>query len=733
MKTWNENIKNKCEFYRLSQNEYFNICDLLGRDPKGVEWALFSALWSEHCSYKSSKVHLRKFNFRNSSVVESEGENAGIIDLGQGEKVIFKMESHNHPSYIEPFHGAATGVGGILRDIFTMGARPIALADYLCFGEDSYPRMPYLKKEVVHGISSYGNCVGVPTVTGFTESFKSYNGNILVNAMAVGLIQGDEPIAFSKAQGVGNYVVYVGAKTGKDGVHGASMASESFSESIEKKKPNIQIGDPFFEKLLIESCLEVLKENLVIAMQDMGAAGLTSSSFEMAAKGEVGLTLHLDKVPLRDSSMTPEEILLSESQERMLLICKPENFKKLASVFEKWGLDAAIIGEVTNSKNVVLTWKNEEICSIHPNLLVNQAPRYDRPFEKPVSQNQKNLNKLEQIDLNHFVQKYLSDFSSKEWIYKQYDQQVGCRTARGCDFSIALLELPRSQRGLAISLGCRPSVMRLDTEIGAYDSVFFPALKMAAKGASAVGITDCLNFGNPEKEKIMGELVHSIECIARGAEVLNAPVISGNVSLYNETQGVNITSTPAIGMVGVRKNLEKIPSDHFEKENQDVYLIRLPMIESLHSVSETTQKDYFFKGKFDPVQVAEFIHFIKDFSESFETSLVVGGGGLPVALAKMSFKGTGFKGDAKYFNTLESLELVKENFYELIVSTKSGCKIKDEFIKLKNKYKKIDSVVLHSIGKTQNNLFEIPNFVSCTIAELSKEYSKSDQLYWGKE
>ena len=333
-----EELTAKLSKYRLSQGEYKEVCKLLGgREPKGVEWALFSALWSEHCSYKSSRVHLKKFAFKSPRVLQAMGENAGVIDLGQGEKVAFKMESHNHPSYIEPYQGAATGVGGILRDIFTMGARPIALANYLCFGEPTAPRMQALVDGVVRGIAGYGNCVGVPTITGQTEFHSSYNGNILVNALALGLVCGDEPIVTSPARGIGNLVVYVGAKTGRDGVHGASMASESFGADSESKRPTVQTGDPFFEKLLIESCLEVMQKNLVAAIQDMGAAGLTSSSFEMAAKGGVGLRIHLDQVPLRDSSVGPEEILLSESQERMLLICEPSKLKAVQEVFHPAG------------------------------------------------------------------------------------------------------------------------------------------------------------------------------------------------------------------------------------------------------------------------------------------------------------------------------------------------------------------------------------------------------------
>ncbi|MCK6598473.1 MAG: phosphoribosylformylglycinamidine synthase subunit PurL [Bdellovibrionaceae bacterium] len=591
-----DELKNKLKHYRLSQGEYEKMISLLGREPKSIEWPLFSALWSEHCSYKSSKIHLRKFSYRNTITRDDSDENAGLVDLGFGEKIIFKMESHNHPSFIEPFQGAATGVGGILRDIFTMGARPIALADYLCFGRtENNPRMKYLEQEVVRGISSYGNCVGVPTVTGFTEYDASYDNNILVNAMAVGLVTEGMPLASSKAHGIGNLVVYVGAKTGKDGVHGAAMASESFDENNEAKKPNIQIGDPFYEKLLIESCLEVLKEKLVVSMQDMGAAGLTSSSFEMAAKNQVGFDMHLDQVPRRDSTLTPEEILLSESQERMLLVCVPENLEKIKKSFEKWGLDASPIGKINDTKKMRLFWNGDLLTEIEPGLIVDSAPRYERPFTKYNSskkisandfdnQSRKLLENLaETVAIESTSQeteellkniihkmKHNSSFSKKNWIYEQYDQRVGARTMKDASATLAILKLP-SHRELALSVGCRPSVMRLDTELGSKDALLYPALQMAVKGFKPLAITDCLNFGNPEKLEVMTDFVTTVDNYAHLAQLIDAPVISGNVSFYNETQNKNITPTPAIGMVGLKENESPVPECHFHEEGLEVY------------------------------------------------------------------------------------------------------------------------------------------------------------------
>ncbi len=555
-------VQAKLKKYRLRESEYELMKSLLKRDPRSIEWALFSALWSEHCSYKSSKVHLKKFAWKHPRVLTSEGENAGVVDLGEGERIAFKMESHNHPSFIEPFHGAATGVGGILRDIFTMGARPIALSDYLCFGAPEAPRMKMLMKQVVKGISYYGNCVGVPTVSGATYSMPEYNQNILVNAFALGLFEGDRKVTVSGAQGVGNYVVYVGAKTGSDGVHGASMASEAFSEDMESKRPTVQIGDPFFEKLLIEACLEILDQKLVVAMQDMGAAGLTSSSFEMASKGQVGLKLHLDRVPLRDSRLGPEEILLSESQERMLLICEPSKLNAIQEIFHKWGLESTHIGEVVKSREVELLWNGEVLTKIDPDLLVENAPMYQRPYSALKIKN------------NYKYQDQTLAKDSKKWIYRQYDQRVGLRTVQEAGHPVALVRLD-SGRMISIALGCRPWLMKQDPVVGAYDTIFEPAIKMVCAGAWPVAITDCLNFGNPEKPEIMSEFVASVEAIAHSAKLWDAPVISGNVSFYNETEGRSIPSTPATGVVGLKQKNSPLVKDYFTAENLNVALIGL--------------------------------------------------------------------------------------------------------------------------------------------------------------
>lgn len=631
----------KLKQYRISKPEYDMITQLLGREMKGVEWALFSALWSEHCSYKSSRVHLKKFGKTlTSSVLQSQGENAGVVDLGFGEKVIFKMESHNHPSFIEPYQGAATGVGGILRDIFTMGARPIASADFLCFGGPKAERMKVLVDGVVRGISGYGNSVGVPTVTGATHFDESYNKNILVNAMNVGLVLEGQPISLSGAKGPGNDVVYVGAKTGKDGVHGASMASESFGANNEAKKPNVQIGDPFYEKLLIESCLEVIGQDLVVSIQDMGAAGLTSSSFEMSAKGGLGFDLELDKVPVRDSTIGPEEILLSESQERMLLICEPAKFAAIEKIFANWGLDAVRVGKVRADKTMRLLWKGETLAEIDPGLVVDNSPEYKRPYDAWIPKRRAgDLPKIKPAapgagvtggpDVSHMkswiaetVNERLAgaEWASREDIYHQYDQRVGAKTARGADAQAALLRLPASGRGMFVATGCRPALMKVDAQIGAYDAVVEPSLKMAIKGGRPIGVTDCLNFGNPEKPEIMSEFVASVEGIRDISLALEIPVISGNVSFYNETEGRGITSTPACGIVGLRDSVENVPQDFFTQSGSSLIRVKFPF---------TQIENGRFLGGFDLSKAARMLNLCRTWADRFEilSSQTVGQGG----------------------------------------------------------------------------------------------------------
>ncbi len=636
-------LSDKLKRYRLSQDELSLIEKTLQRPMKEIEWALFSALWSEHCSYKSSRVHLKKFAATiNSDVKTGSGENAGVVDLGQGEQVVFKMESHNHPSFIEPYQGAATGVGGILRDIFTMGARPIASANYLCFGEPTAPRMKSLVDGVVRGIAGYGNSVGVPTVTGQTNFDASYNQNILVNAMSVGLLLDGEPLALSTPKVPGELVVYVGAQTGKDGVHGAAMASESFDENSEAKKPNVQIGDPFFEKLLIESCLEVIKKGLVQAIQDMGAAGLTSSSFEMSSKAGLGFDLQLDKVPLRDPTMGPEEILLSESQERMLLVCKPKDLPAIQTVFERWGLSAVDIGVVRQEKEMILRWRGEILTEIDPNDIVDRSPQYERPFEKWDHPRRVSGTKNTSRQLRFIFEERLKSakWSNRNHIYRQYDQRVGGKTVHGAESDVAVLRLPASARGLMIAVGCRSDWMKRDASIGAMDAVLYPALQMAIKGGRAVAVTDCLNFGNPEKPQIMSEFVASVEAITAVSIQLQTPVVSGNVSFYNETLGRGITSTPAVGIVGLRKNIDHLPKDSFVNVGSSLVLFQLEFARA--------ESDLNWSGSLNRTDWREKLEVVRAIVDREEiiSSQMVGQGGPAWTLAKMATPKIGFKWDA---------------------------------------------------------------------------------------
>ena len=676
-------LEQKLKTYRLSTDEYNNMKLLLKREPQSIEWALFSALWSEHCSYKSSKNHLRKFSFRNSVTPMMDGENAGVVDLGYDEKIAFKMESHNHPSFIEPVQGSATGVGGILRDIFTMGARPILSADYLCFGEITAERMPFLMKGVAKGISSYGNCVGVPTVTGQTNYHKKYNKNILVNALSVGYFSPGQKMALSNAKGPGNLVVYVGAKTGRDGVHGASMASASFDDDSESKKPHVQIGDPFYEKLLIEACLEVLEKELVVAMQDMGAAGLTSSSFEMASKGGVGFTIDLKKVPLRDASMSAEDILLSESQERMLLICEPAKLKDLQKIFQKWQLDSAVLGEVQESRRIKLMWGVEILTEIDPDLIVEQAPKYDRPFNSWDSKNKvTEIPKLANPDISKIINNNLKSLklSRPVWLYQQYDQRVGARTAKACESSVAFVKLDHSGRGLSVAVGCRPDIMEMDARLGSLDAIYYPAFQMALKGAEVLAVTDCLNFGNPQKIEIMTEFVASVDALSEASQKMNAPVISGNVSFYNETMNDNIVSTPATGLVGIRDSVEGIWPDQFQNAFESIVQVEFNWAQSNLWLSECSNQSKFKLN--EGMDVAGFIKLCQKLDStakqqniSISSIKAVGLGGVGTTCLKMIRGSIGF--DLSFDSQLTSnSELFLDSFYSFILTTNDFDKTK---------------------------------------------------------
>jgi phosphoribosylformylglycinamidine synthase II len=537
----------------LTADEYMRAVVILGRVPNLTELGIFSVMWSEHCSYKSSKKWLKTLPTTGPRVICGPGENAGVVDIGDGQAVIFKMESHNHPSFIEPHQGAATGVGGILRDVFTMGARPIANLNALRFGSPDHPRTRHLVAGVVAGIGGYGNCVGVPTVGGECNFHPSYNGNILVNAMTVGIADANK-IFYSAAAGPGNPVIYVGAKTGRDGIHGATMASAEFNEDSEAKRPTVQVGDPFTEKLLIEACLELMAGDAIVAIQDMGAAGLTSSSVEMAGKGDLGIELALDRVPVRESGMSPYEIMLSESQERMLIILKPGRENEARRIFEKWELDFAVIGRVTETGCLVLTMHGQKVAELPVEPLVSQAPLYDRPW---VRTPQRPLIAPRDVKAPSDIMAALTillaspDLASKRWIWEQYDHLVMGDTVQRPGGDAAVVRVRDTRKALALTTDCTPRYCVADPVAGGAQAVAESWRNLTAVGALPIAITDNMNFGSPERPEIMGQFVGCIEGMRTACLALDYPVVSGNVSLYNETNGAGILPTPAIGGVGL--------------------------------------------------------------------------------------------------------------------------------------------------------------------------------------
>ncbi|WP_084397829.1 phosphoribosylformylglycinamidine synthase subunit PurL [Henriciella aquimarina] len=546
----------------INAEEWSRLVTRLERQPNLVELGIYSVMWSEHCSYKSSRRHLSKFPTKNAHVIQGPGENAGVIDIGDGQAAIFKMESHNHPSYIEPYQGAATGVGGILRDVFTMGARPIALVNALRFGSPEHPKTRSLVAGVVSGIGGYGNCVGVPTVAGETQFDAGYDGNILVNAMAVGLADQDK-IFYARGATPGNPIFYVGSKTGRDGIHGATMASAEFSEGDEEKRPTVQVGDPFTEKLLIEACLELMATDAIQAIQDMGAAGLTSSSVEMADKGGIGIDMDLDKVPQREEGMTAYEIMLSESQERMLMVLKPGKEDLAKKVFEKYDLDAEVIGMTTDTGHMVLRQFGEVICDIPVAPLAEDAPNYDRPWVEPKPRAAFDVTEYDEPeDYAQVLLKLMScpDMASKRWIWEQYDRHVMGDTIDSSQSQgdAAIVRIHGTTKALAICSDCNPHYVAADPYEGGKAVVAEAYRNLSSVGAQPIAITDNLNFGNPEKPATMGYIVKAIEGMAEACGALDFPVVSGNVSLYNETDGKAIPPTPVVGGVGLIEEVSKV-------------------------------------------------------------------------------------------------------------------------------------------------------------------------------
>ena len=573
----------------LSAEEYERVLRALGREPNLTELGIFSVMWSEHCSYKSSRIHLRKLPTTAPWVIQGPGENAGVIDIGDGPDgtrwaAIFKMESHNHPSYIEPYQGAATGVGGILRDVFTMGARPIANLNALRFGRPDHPRMRHLIAGVVAGIGGYGNCVGVPTVGGEVNFDAAYDGNILVNAMTVGVARADK-IFYSAAAGIGNSVVYVGSKTGRDGIHGATMASADFSEDSEEKRPTVQVGDPFTEKLLIEACLELMASDAIVAIQDMGAAGLTSSSVEMASKGGVGIELVMDQVPCREEGMSPYEMMLSESQERMLMVLKPGREGEAEAIFRKWELDFAVIGRVTEAGpdggHMVLKWRGETVCDIPLGPLADDAPCYERPWvatQPPAPLADVPASSDPAADLIRLVGS--PDLASRRWIFEQYDPKVGADTVQPPGGDAAVVRVHGTEKALAMTTDVTPRYCFADPVEGGRQAIAEAWRNLTAVGATPLAATDCMNFANPQRPEIMGQFVGCITGMAEACRALDFPIVSGNVSLYNESKatggGSAILPTPAIGGVGLIENWRRSASIPFKREGDDIWLVGAP-------------------------------------------------------------------------------------------------------------------------------------------------------------
>ena len=578
-----ENIDEQLTNHKLSQLDYTHIKEILKREPNLVELGIFSAMWSEHCSYKSSKVHLKGFPTKAPWVIQGPGENAGVIDIGDGYAAVFKMESHNHPSFIEPYQGAATGVGGIMRDVFTMGARPIANLNALRFGnvlndDDISKHQRYLVRGVTEGIGGYGNCMGVPTIGGETSFDECYNGNILVNAFTLGLAKSDE-IFYGKAEGVGNPVMYVGAKTGRDGLGGAVMSSDSFTEESKSLRPTVQVGDPFTEKLLLEACLELFKTDYVIGIQDMGAAGLTSSAFEMAGRSGSGMIMHLDKVPAREEGMTPYDFMLSESQERMLLCAKKGSEQAIIDIFEKWVLDAAVVGEVTATGNMELFWHGEKCAEVPVDPVSEEAPELNRPTKKPAY-----LADLASVSINDFDkvsnQAAFETLTSsmevvdKAWIYTQYDSMVQTNTIKnGGMLDASVVRVKENGKALAMSADCNVRYCYIDPKGGAAAAVIESGRNVAMSGARPLAITDCLNYGNPENPEVMWQFAEGCLGIKEACAELTTPVIGGNVSLYNETNGVSVFPTPSIATVGVNDDQNNVLMSSFQTEGNALYLV----------------------------------------------------------------------------------------------------------------------------------------------------------------
>jgi len=705
----------------ITSEEYKKIISLIGRIPNILELGIFSAMWNEHCSYKSSKKYLKTLPTKNEKVIQGPGENAGIIDIEDGDALVFKIESHNHPSFIEPYQGAATGVGGILRDIFTMGARPIATLNSIHFGAQENYKTKNLLNGVVSGIGGYGNCMGIPTVGGEVKFNSTYNENILVNAMAVGLVRKDK-IFYSKAEGIDQPVIYVGSKTGRDGIHGASMASAKFDENTEEKKPTVQVGDPFTEKLLLEACLELMKDDSIISIQDMGAAGLTSSSVEMASKGNLGIEINLNKIPCREENMTPYEMMLSESQERMLLILKSGKENKAKKIFEKWNLDFAVIGKTTNSKKLVLNFQDKEVANLPLASISTNAPIYDRKWKKSINPKKtKTKQNYTSINILDCLKKILMspNNSEKSWVWEQYDNTVMGDTVQKPGGDSAVVRIHGKNKGVAVTVDSSTHYCLASPINGGKQVVCEAWRNLISVGANPIAITNCLNFGNPEKEKIMGQFVETIDGISQACSYLNFPVVSGNVSFYNETKNKSISPTPTIGGVGLIKNLNNMMTKNFKEIGSYIFVIgktlgHLEQSEFFREVIKVYEgpapEINLFNEKNNGLAIQKLI------SNKLVNSVHdVSSGGILVTLSEMCISG---KIGAKIKITNNKINLHEYLFGEdqsryLVEIKKEN---KDKVINILKK----NSIYYETIGETQKETLDINKDLSINIEDLKK-------------
>ncbi|MGJ0312083.1 phosphoribosylformylglycinamidine synthase subunit PurL [Aliarcobacter cryaerophilus] len=719
------NIEEIALAHSLTKDEFENIKKILGREPNYVEIGIFSAMWSEHCSYKSSKKYLSGFPTKAPWVIQGPGENAGVIDIGDGYAAVFKMESHNHPSFIEPYQGAATGVGGILRDVFTMGARPVASMNSIRFASiegnsETAKKHRYLLKGVVAGIGGYGNCMGVPTIGGETSFEECYAGNNLVNAFTLGLAKADE-IFYGRAEGIGNPVIYVGSKTGRDGLGGAVMSSASFTEDSESKRPTVQVGDPFTEKLLLEACLELFKADLIVGIQDMGAAGLTSSSFEMAGRSGSGMIMHLDKVPAREEGMTPYDFMLSESQERMLICAKKGCEQQIIDIFQKWELDVAVIGEVTNTGNMELFWHGEKVADIPVQPVSEEAPVLDRPVSEPeYLKTVANVNMDKQISNQIAFDELFSDMEvvDKSWIYSQFDSMVQTNTIKGPgSLDGSTIRIKETGKALSMSADCNTRFCYINPQLGAAAAVMESGRNVAMTGAVPKAITDCLNFGNPQNPEVMWQFKESCEGIKNACRALNTPVIGGNVSLYNETNGVSVFPTPSIAMVGVNEDAQNVLPSKLQESGNVLYLLG-------DTYSEFGGSLYLKKLYGKVAGVHPKVDFEKELNlwntviEANRAKLLksakdVNLGGIAISLAKMAVVGN--IGVEANISLNDSKDIFSESLSRAIVEVNpKNC---EEFEKLASK----NRVSYVAIGKTGGDKF-IVNDIFKELDNLSKVY-----------